>query len=798
MLLRKLIREIYAQKWQYGAVALMLALGVAFYISATLAYQNLHTSYERSYQALAFEDMGMKINHAPARAAERLLRIPGVLRTQGRLQEDFSVEIPGHRSKRLVGRLISTPAPHRPSVNLYRVIAGADLAYSAAREILLESKFAEHHGLRPGDEIIVHRLGDRARFRIAGIVKSPEYIYVVKSKQDLLPMPDTFGVMFVSESVLGNLVGKTGIINEIRWTVAPNANRERIKRDAMRALSEYRPDEPIEREEQPSHQLLQQDLEGFRVYAVLFPAFFLTVAAVIVYTLLSRMVAAQRTFIALLRALGATRREVTGHYLLTAVFVGTIASAAGALLGLWMAKGLTDLYLSFIAVPYAHYVKSTSVILQGAAIGLIACLIASWAPARAASRILPAEGMRPAPPQSMKASWADRIIGGLPLLARIPLRNLYRQPKRSLSSIFGIVAGIALIMTGRGLMDSMDSSIDMIVTGSFKEDLRVGFLRHGASRDVSAIQSIPGVIRAEGALEIPVWYERNGKRYESILVGVDPGSMMTQLKDEQDRPIRIGADDLALGPTLRKKMQVERGDMLHLTLPESEATESPASVMAKVTLFNWEPIGTVGYTSRRRAESMFGQELNLPPSAVTSVRMMVDPRYEQSIRKRLETMPDVGAVFATSEMRRMVDELTATSRTFVLIMLLFGAALSFSVVFNVFTVNVMERSQEIATMRAIGLTKFEAVRMIATENLLLAAAGILIGLPVGRVFVEQFIAAAQTEEQTELFSIRLSIAPETYVLTAAIILIVSVLSQAPAMKSALSLDLSKAVKERSG
>ena len=77
-LTRKLIRDLAQAKWQHAAVALMVALGVAFFNAAYSAYVNLTESYDNSYRRLAFEDFGVRFQAAPERVAERIRAIPGV------------------------------------------------------------------------------------------------------------------------------------------------------------------------------------------------------------------------------------------------------------------------------------------------------------------------------------------------------------------------------------------------------------------------------------------------------------------------------------------------------------------------------------------------------------------------------------------------------------------------------------------------------------------------------------------------------------------------------------------------
>ncbi len=794
---RKLRRDLWRLKWQYVAVSIMVLLGVTFYGAATTSYRNLYTSYEYSYDRMHFEDVSISMVHAPKRAVDRVRAIPGVVAAEGRLVEDVAIELPGRDSKKLIGRLVSLPSGRRPGVNDLRVVEGHDLASSNSREILIESAFAKENGLAPGDLVSVKSGTASVYLTVRGIVKSPEYIYVVRSKQDIMPMPGTFGVMFVSEDVLGPLVDRTGQINEIKVRTAPGANDAHIAMEMKVRLSDYRPDDAVLRVDQPSHQLLSQDLRGFRNYAILFPLLFLSVSALTVYTLMTRTVHLQRPIIGLLRALGFDRRTVVAHYLVAATLIGLFGSVLGSALGVWLGRLLTAYYLGQIAVPYEKSEVDWGVLATGAAMGAIVCLVAGAWPANAAARVRPVETMRGAEIGVGRVIRFDSLFPRMRLLWRIPLRNLFRQWRRTVSTLFGIVAGIALIMTGQGLLDSMTVTIDRLTETMFNDDLRAEFAVYQDPDVVATVSQWEGVVWAEGVLDVPAELELSGNVYSASIAGLDPGSRQHVVRDAEGRPIDLDQDGIVLGRTIQMRLGARIGDTVRIRLPavmrRDDVTRTESVRVVGVTN---EPIGTVSYMERSRLSSLFKEHFDMPPDAVSSVRAQVQRERSEEIRRRLLQLSDIGAVSTVSEVRKMVDEMMALFRQFVMYMSVFGAALAFSIVFSTVTINVLERTNEVATMRTLGVSRMQVAAMITLENLLLATIGTALGLPIGRVFVEYFVIATQTEEQMELFSMEAAILPQTYVIATVLIFAVVLVSEVPGLRLLNKLDLARATKER--
>src|SRR4030042_669695 len=157
--------------------------------------------------------------------------------------------------------------------------------------------------------------------------------------------------------------------------------------------------------------------------------------------MLGRQVRAQTPQIGLMKALGYSDGAVMGHYLLYALVIGVIGSIAGALLGLPLGAWITKMYAAELGIPIVATRFYPDLILEGAALSLVATIIAGIAPAFGAARLLPAQAMRfdPAIAQVKgRVSFLERIVP-LPLALRLPVRSVFRVRRRSLTTALGIV-----------------------------------------------------------------------------------------------------------------------------------------------------------------------------------------------------------------------------------------------------------------------------------------------------------------------------------------------------------------------
>lgn len=163
------------------------------------------------------------------------------------------------------------------------------------------------------------------------------------------------------------------------------------------------------------------------------------------------------------------------------------------------------------------------------------------------------------------------------------------------------------------------------------------------------------------------------------------------------------------------------------------------------------------------------------------------------MRQRLSSLPEVAAYTDARSLERAADSFMGLFYAFVGLMLLFGGILAFVLVFNAMSVNVAERSTEIASLRAEGVSRRRIGRLIGTENLLVTAIGVVPGLVIGYLVARTFMASFSSN-----LSFDLAIRPLTYVWCAIAILVVGLVSLWPALRSVARLDIATVLRERSG
>jgi putative ABC transport system permease protein len=786
LILLKTWRDLRASLAQSLALIVIVMLGVASFAATVAAYRDLDTSYNRTYDDLLFADVTLTVQGAPQTVADELRDVEGVEDVFGRLVIDTGLELPDRNRETLDpirARLIGLSAPERPGVNNVLVLEGRYLNSADESAILLDTHFAEYFDLGPGDTVSPILDGTRVDFPVAGVAASPEYLMASPSKQEIMPSARSFGVFFLPLQVLQEKLGAKGMVNDIAIRLEEGADESAVVKRVQDKLAPFGLTATTLRADQPSNAACKADVEEFREVAYLLPSVILLVAAISVYVMLGRQVRAQTPQVGLMKALGYSDRAVMWHFLLYALVIGVIGSAAGALLGLPLGNWIAQMYAAELGIPIVETRFYPDLILGGAALSLVATIVAAIAPAYRAARLLPAQAMRfdPAIAQVKgRASLLERFVR-LPLMLRLPVRSVFRVRRRSLTTSLGIVFAYILILMVWGLLDS----IEFFFTKSYeiveRWDVSVSFsaIQPPATRET--IVEWDGVKAAEPILQIPATMKAGSASEDILLTAFDADQEMHVLQLPGDTTAREALADgrLVITTGLAKSLDVSEGDRVTLETPfgAEEFTLGPTTD---------EMMNAVGYLSMDEAQ----ERLHAPAAPYNGLYLTVDDAQSRQIKLNLYHLPDATAVQRKAD---LVTDMRGFMGLFYLligIMMAVAVIMAFALLFNAMTVNVLERKREFATMRSIGSGTGRIAALLFAENLILWLVTLLPGLLLGHWMALQ----VGTAFSADLFTFNIVVAPSTYAFTGAGILLIMLLATLPAIRQVNRLNLAEATK----
>jgi len=162
------------------------------------------------------------------------------------------------------------------------------------------------------------------------------------------------------------------------------------------------------------------------------------------------------------------------------------------------------------------------------------------------------------------------------------------------------------------------------------------------------------------------------------------------------------------------------------------------------------------------------------------------------VKESLSAILPVLTFESTQETIADWNQMMALFYGFVYLLLVFGGAISVSIVFNAVTMNVLEESRDLATMRTFGTPFSRLRRLITAENLLLVVPGALLGLVLGTYLTGYFTSLYSSD----LFVLDPVISLRSYLIAFGAALFVALLSELPSLRHVRGMSLAKLTKER--
>lgn len=511
-----------------------------------------------------------------------------------------------------------------------------------------------------------------------------------------------------------------------------------------------------------------EDSQKIDAIAKIFPVFFIIVAALVCMTAMTRMIDEQRTQAGVYKALGYSSGKIVMKYLVYALIPAILGSAAGAAAGMrWIPQIIYDGYRIMYSMPVLHspvrmpYFWGCVAVSVALVIGVV--VLSVWRE----MQLRPAELMRPKAPKAGKRVLLERVPfvwNKFSFLAKVTVRNLMRQKKRFLMTVFGVAGCTALILAGFGLRYSIASILDLQYGKIFCYDGAV-VVNTGLVEDpTAAAQNIAENDNVENALAVgrvavnAYTQELDEKQYETSLMIVPDGqdlSIYLNLRAYQTGETMIpDQSGMILTAKLADLLDLKVGDTICLRMTDNRIKEIRVSGIAENYALHF------GYVTESFYEQEFGEKnpenmilFNLKDYADKTdfaETVVQDERY-----LGLSYLSDSVQMFSKS--MHSID-------TVILMLIIFAGGLAITVLYTLASINITERTREIATLRVLGFSDAETSEYIFRENVVSVVTGILAGWLMG-IFLHRFVV---TTAEIDLVMFNRALAWHSYLISSVI------------------------------
>jgi putative ABC transport system permease protein len=839
------LRGMLAHKVRLALTVASIALGVAFLAGTFVLTDTMHLAFGQLFgkvsagtdavvraEAAYSQSEGISTSRAPIPASvlTQVRQADGVRTAEGSvsgyalLTDNSGRAVLTSGGAPTMGYSLPADPALRGDVKL---LTGT--APSGAHQVAIDATSAEEHHIALGSTIKVLFRGPTQEFTVVGTVG-------FGGEKNL---GGTTGAYFDSATAQ-QVLGAPGFFDSIGVSADPGV----APADLVQRISTVLPDgaEAVTGATvvQESTDAVNKDLKVVTVMFTIFAGIALFVGSFIIWNTFTMTITQRSREIALLRAIGATRRQVNRSLVLEALLLGLVASAVGIGLGLLVAKGLNLLMGAVgFSLPSTSMQVEPRTIVVSLLVGTVVTVVAALVPAYRATKVLPVEALREAVPGSGNPT-KKRVISGavvtvigltglfmtlyadlsmklfgpsllaiivgvlmlLPAAARplasligVPLRmrglpgelarqNAMRNPRRTSSTAAALMVGLTLVVSMGVFASSLKASFGDIIGDSTNASL---FVTPSSSQGpgyspeaIKAVQGVSGVdkVSASG------WGQARFDGADSSYSSVDPATATAGLN------LRLSAGSVSdLGTTgivVAQSAATTHGWKVGDTIG-AEFAETGKHAMKVVGIYD-----SKGWISDDFVISIAAQTAAAGPQLITSGLVTLVPGADRStvqkaITAALANHPDAKVLDRKGfekEASGFIDKLL----TFVTVMLLLAVIIALLGIVNTLVLSVFERTRELGLLRAVGMTRAQVRAMVRWESVVISLIGALAGAALG-IGLGLALSQALADEGIKAISIP-GLQVALYVVLAAV---AGVLAAVGPARSAAKVDVLKAV-----
>jgi putative ABC transport system permease protein len=780
-MIRLVFKELWGRKRRMAGSLTAVFLGVTF-LTGTLVLGDTLAGSIDGYYANAYGKTDVSVRSSTrvsdqpwgsrgqidAAVLDRVRQVDGVANAEpviegsGQLLAKDGATIQS-RGPRTAGNWMTDP-----KLNPYRLAEGR--APRAPDEVVINRMFADEGGLAVGDRTAV-LTPDRVPVTVVGI--------------SMFGAEEAFGetsfTAFTLDGAREHVAKSPDRISGVSISAADGVGADELASRVQDVLPSGA--EAITTEAQVEEGMSEVEsgfLNVFRTVLGAFGAVALLVAAFSIHNTFAITMAQRTRESALLRALGAGRRQVVTIVGFEALVIGGAATLAGLAGGMGFAELLRQMFTAFrIGIAMEGLTVSATTLLIAVPVGLLVTLIAALGPAVKASRVAPLAALREVAAEAHRPSPTRVIVGGVlaavaagtvvfggvaermtpaaagallavvamvvlgPVAARpvasvvggpaarlrgipgaLARGNASRSPHRTAGAAAALMIGVGVVTLMTVFIGSLGASLESSVAGSFKGPLVVnagnnetgGF----STRLVQDAAKLPQVSAVAGVGSGNLRVDGD----PSVVSVADPSALGRVLDLGVDQGVLSDAGTFAVSKTVAEEKGWSTGSQVDVTFADGAAQRlTVGAVYEKTDLTGDYLVPRTEWDAHTRQPLDNRAFVELVPGASTAVAA--------------RALTDLGKQYGAPEVQSRDDYVASQTEeqqgfiTVVYGLLILAIVIALMGIANTLSLAVHERTRELGLLRAVGATRPQIRSMVRWESVIVALFGTAGGLGLG-------------------------------------------------------------------
>lgn len=737
MLLKNSLKKIKKSFGRYLSLVLIIFIGVGFYTGIIESIPNIKRVQTKFYNEK--NTMDIKVLSTLGLNDEDIKAIKKV--------DDISTVVGSYSLDTLVNDEVVRVHAIEKDINKPLIINGR-------RPLKNDECLADDNFYNVGDKIKIREdFGDDLKeieYKVVGTIYSPMYtgneygssdigngklhsfIYINKDNFNF----DYYTEAFISiktkndvpynkkyikdvEEVIDDIkiVGKERINDRVDEIVASSygmITKESLKDNSWHVLDR---DEAI-----ASYLILGSQYEQVTTIANIIPIFFIIIVALMTSNTMKRMITEERGEMGTLLSLGYSNRSVINTYLMYVLS----ATLSGAILGYFIGTTLLPqiVYNCFpIFFPPITYHFDLGLLLVSTLASAILMILVTVFACLKELKQSPAYLLRPEAPKNGKVILLERINfiwNKLSFSMKITMRNISRYKNRVLITLIGTAGCCFLIMLGFALRDS----IRYVGTKQYNDIIKYDnmmILNHNVKElDEDLKEEFNDLIKDELLLSQTTYKAINSKDNLDVYVVVPKEEDLFyeyfNLNDKKTKEKLTFNDGIIITPKIAERFDVKVGDKL--TIEDSDKNKYKIKIGGIIENY----VSNYIYMTPKDYKNIFKEDITY------NVVVSKNIKENDEIAKKLLDTKKILTINFSDDLLKTANEMVEGLDEVVILLVVISCMLAITVLYNLTSINISERTREIATLKVLGFRDNESNEYIYRETMITAVIGIILGL----------------------------------------------------------------------
>jgi putative ABC transport system permease protein len=712
-LTKKLFRDMRRNKMQFITIFLMVFLGVFVYAGIHAYMDGMQKSSDVYYENNNLQDIWISGKNFSDEDLEKVKSLPNIKDAERQLTINTL-----YKEKELD---LQTNFIESNNISKFYVIDGEGFDKEKSG-VWVDYYFAKNNDLKVGDEITLRYENTDLKEKVLGLIETPDHVYATKDETEVFPDHSKFGYVYLSinEFPMDYHIF-TAIIVDIDDTNKLEETKADIENNISSALA------VTDRESSASYKSYQSEIEEGDTYSGVFTALFLIIAVLSVVTTMNRFVKKQRTQIGTLKALGFKKRKIVTHYINYGFYVSVVAAVLGIFAGAY-SLGLFFLgrEMERYEMPeYSIIIAPKTYLLAAGVVALITFI--TYLSCRSILKEPASEALRVQMPKVKKARFnltSKGVLKNASVSTKWNLRDIVRNKARSITAVVGVVGCTMLLVCAFGMLDSMNSYLDWEFNKICNFDYKITLKEDCTEEQFNNLISKYGDNTSQ-TLGIEI---KNGDKKETNIITVNNALDYLKYTNHKREYMDISSDGVYITEKLADTLKLKVND------------EIEWHIFGDNTWYKTKIVGL-----NRDPQS---QSLNMTKEYYESLGLEYKPDciYTNENLENVKELDGVKAVQNIKEMKTGMENMLATMKALIVIMVVVAGALGMVIIYNLGILSLSEKHYQFATLKVLGFKDKQIKNIFIKQNIWLTVIGVVLGLPLGFYMTDFIFKMAMSQD----------------------------------------------------